>query len=205
MDNPEKLATQTKKNKQKHKTICVGHNYTQADTNNLNHDTWLTVTEYLCYTSPRMCPVLLSSSGEETDYHSGIPELTQVSSYNDIKAVDLYIIYETKRRIKKSVQLYFIFKNDQHRQTYRVATRENIVSSKKLCEAHITILECLIDNVFVMLDERVFQQTVDTLKGTNCAPLNIDFFIYLHEVEVDAGTSQRKRKQLVRAFNVTVI
>jgi hypothetical protein len=73
--------------------------------NNLSHDTWLTVTEYLCYTSPRICPVLLSSSGEETDYHSGIPELTQVSSCNGMNAVDLYIIYETKRGIKESVQL----------------------------------------------------------------------------------------------------
>ena len=69
MDNPEKLATQTKKNKQKHNTICVGHNYAQANTNNLNHDTQLTATEYLCYTSPHLhiytCPVLLSPSGDE--------------------------------------------------------------------------------------------------------------------------------------------
>ena len=65
MDNPEKLATQTKKNKQKHNTICVGHNHAQANTNNLNPDTQLTVTEYLCYTSPRTCPVLLSPSGDE--------------------------------------------------------------------------------------------------------------------------------------------
>jgi hypothetical protein len=69
---------------------------------------WLTVAEYLCYTSPRIYPVLLSSSGEETNYHSGIPEFTQVSSCNDIKAVDLYIIYKTKIWIKESVQLYFI-------------------------------------------------------------------------------------------------
>ena len=108
MDKPEKLATQTKKNKQKHNPICVEHNYAQANTNNLNHNTWLTVTEYLCYTYPRICPVLLSSGGEETDYHSGIPELIQVPSCNGIKAVDLDIIYETKRRIKESVQLYFI-------------------------------------------------------------------------------------------------
>ena len=54
----------------------------------------------------------------------------------------------------------------------------------------ITIFECLIDNVFVMLDERVLQQTVDTSKGTNCVPLHIDFFIYLHEDDIDAGTSQ---------------
>ena len=66
--------------------------------------------------------------------------------------------------------------------------------AKKLCEAHIKIFECLIDNVFVLLDERVFQYTVDTPKGTNCAPLYTDFFIYLHEVDIDARTSQTKRK-----------
>jgi uncharacterized protein YcsI (UPF0317 family) len=38
MDNPEKLATYTKKNKQKHNTIYVGQNYAQANTINLNHD-----------------------------------------------------------------------------------------------------------------------------------------------------------------------
>jgi hypothetical protein len=64
-----------------------------------NHDTWLTATEYLCYTSPRICPVLLSSSGEEADYRSRTPYLIQVSSCNGITAVDLYIIYETKRSI----------------------------------------------------------------------------------------------------------
>ena len=177
MDNSEKLATQTKKDKQKHNTICVGHNYTQANTNNLNHDTWLTVTEYLCYTSPRICHVILSSSGEETDYRSGIPESPGL----------------------------LVEKNDQHRQIYLVATRENIVSGKMLCEAHIKIFECLIDNVFAMLDEHVFQQTVDTPQGTNFAPLNTDFFIYLHEGDVDAGTSQKKRKQLVRSFNFTIL
>ena len=69
----------------------------------------------------------------------------------------------------------------------------------------IKVFECLIDNVFAMLDERVLQQTVDTPKGTNCAPLHIDFFVYLHEVDIDAGTSQEKRKQLVRSFNFTVL
>jgi hypothetical protein len=40
---------------------------------------------------------------------------------------------------------------------YLVGTKENIVSSKELCEAHIKIFECLIDNVFGKLDERVLQ------------------------------------------------
>jgi hypothetical protein len=34
MDNPEKLATRRRKTK--HNTICVGHNYTQTNTKNVN-------------------------------------------------------------------------------------------------------------------------------------------------------------------------
>jgi hypothetical protein len=37
MDNPEKPATRRRKqNKKKHSTICVGHLYMQANTNNVN-------------------------------------------------------------------------------------------------------------------------------------------------------------------------
>ena len=44
MDNPEKMATQgtqDKDKKKKHNTICVGHHYTQTNTNNINK-TWAT-------------------------------------------------------------------------------------------------------------------------------------------------------------------
>ena len=40
MDNPEKLATygtqDRRQAKQKHNTICVGHQYTQTNTNNVD-------------------------------------------------------------------------------------------------------------------------------------------------------------------------
>jgi hypothetical protein len=39
MDNPKKLATQGTEYKEKHNTICVGHHYAQANTNNVNK-TW---------------------------------------------------------------------------------------------------------------------------------------------------------------------
>ena len=35
-DNPEKMATQGTQDEEKHNTICVGHHYTQANTNNVN-------------------------------------------------------------------------------------------------------------------------------------------------------------------------
>jgi hypothetical protein len=55
--------------------------------------TWLTVTEY--HICPRICAVLLSSSGEETDYHSRVSELTQDSSCNSIKTVGFSRLLET--------------------------------------------------------------------------------------------------------------
>jgi hypothetical protein len=45
--------------------------------------------------------------------------------------------------------LYLKKMNDQHKWKYLVATREKIVSSKKVCVAHIKIFERLIDNIFV--------------------------------------------------------
>jgi hypothetical protein len=36
MDNPEKLAIQSTQDEEKHNTICVGHHYTQINTNNIN-------------------------------------------------------------------------------------------------------------------------------------------------------------------------
>ena len=39
MDNPEKVATYGTQEEEKHNTICVGHHYTQTNTNNINK-TW---------------------------------------------------------------------------------------------------------------------------------------------------------------------
>ena len=39
MDTPEKLATWDTQDEEKHNTICVGHHYAQANTNNVNK-TW---------------------------------------------------------------------------------------------------------------------------------------------------------------------
>ena len=35
-DNPEKMATQGTQDKEKYNTICIGHHYMQANTNNVN-------------------------------------------------------------------------------------------------------------------------------------------------------------------------
>ena len=45
----------------------------------------------------------------------------------------------------------------------------------------IKMLKYLIDNIFVELGGRIFQQTVGIPMGTNCAPLFANLFLYSYE------------------------
>ena len=49
------------------------------------------------------------------------------------------------------------------------------------------MLEFLIDNIFVMFDGRVFQQTIGIPMGTNCALLLADLFIYSYKADFIQG------------------
>jgi hypothetical protein len=67
----------------------------------------------------------------------------------------------------------------------------------------IKMLEFLIDNIFVMLDGRVFQQTVSIPMGINCASLLFDLFLYSHEADFIQGLLKKSVKNLARSFNFT--
>jgi hypothetical protein len=41
----------------------------------------------------------------------------------------------------------------------------------------------LVDNIYVVFGDHVFQQSVGILMGTNCAPLLADLFLYSYEAE----------------------
>ena len=47
----------------------------------------------------------------------------------------------------------------------------------------ISMLEFLIDNIFVSFGGTLFQQVVGIPMGTNCAPLLADLFLYSYEWE----------------------
>jgi hypothetical protein len=94
---------------------------------------------------------------------------------------------------------YLVLRKDR---SYFVKHRSD--STKKLSETDIfNMLEFLIDNIFVMLGGRVFQQTVDISMGTNCAPLLADLFLYSYEADFIQGLFKKKKKKLARCFNVT--
>ena len=65
------------------------------------------------------------------------------------------------------------------------------------------MLGFLIDSIFVMFGGRVFQQTVGIPKGTSCAPLFIDLFLYSYETDFIQGLLKKNKKKLVRSFNFT--
>ena len=59
----------------------------------------------------------------------------------------------------------------------------------------------LIDNIFCLFGERVFQRTFGIRLGTICAPLLADLFLYSYEV--DFILLQKNENKLARSFNFT--
>ena len=68
----------------------------------------------------------------------------------------------------------------------------------------INMLVFLIDNIFVMSGERVFQHTAGIPMGKNCAPLLADLFLYSYEADFIQGFLKKKKEHtLARSFNFT--
>ena len=78
-------------------------------------------------------------------------------------------------------------------------------STKKFSETDIiNMLECLIDNIFVILGGRDFQQTVGIPMGTNYAALLADLFLYSYQADFIQGHVKKSEKKLARSFNFTL-
>ena len=65
------------------------------------------------------------------------------------------------------------------------------------------MLEYLIDNIFVELGGRIFQQTIDIPMGTNCAPLLSDLFSLSYKVEFVQSLLKADKKHIAQQFNLT--
>ena len=104
-----------------------------------------------------------------------------LSSCNGIKTFDFSTLYTSiphsklKDKLRELFQLCFIKKNGQRRYKYLVLGRDrsdfvknHSDSTKKSSETDIiNILEFLIENIFIIFGERVFQQTFVIPMGTN--------------------------------------
>ena len=63
------------------------------------------------------------------------------------------------------------------------------------------MLEFLIDNIFVVFDGKIFQQTIGMLMGTNCALILPDPFLYSYEAEFIQRLLKSSKKKLAQCFN----
>ena len=82
----------------------------------------------------------------------------------------------------------------------------NKIQKGKTCyseEQVISMLEFLIDNIFVSFGGTLFQQVVGIPMGTNCAPLLADLFLYSYESEFLQKLVKDKKIHEARAFNFT--
>jgi hypothetical protein len=59
-----------------------------------------------------------------------------------------------------------------------------LISPYKYSEVDIKgILGFLVDNIYILFGDQVFQQSVGIVMGTNCPPLLADLFLYSYEAE----------------------
>ena len=104
-----------------------------------------------------------------------------------------------------------MFKNGNRKYNYLVLGLEGAYFVKDHSDSKhkysdndfIKMLECLVDNIFVVFAGKVFQQIVGIPIGTNCAPLLTDIFLYLYEAEFIQSLFSTRRKQLASRFNFT--
>ena len=82
--------------------------------------------------------------------------------------------------------------------------KEHSDSKNKYTEEDIIkMLEFLVDNIFVVLAGKVFQQIIGSPMGTNCVTLLADIFLYSCEVEFIQPLLSTGKKQLASLFNFT--
>ena len=82
--------------------------------------------------------------------------------------------------------------------------KEHSDSKNKYTEGDIiTMLEFLVDNIFVVFGGKVFQQIVGIPMDTNCAPLLADIFLYSYEADFIQSLLSTGKKKLASQFNFT--
>ena len=107
------------------------------------------------------------------------------------------------------VQRYFSKKNEEQRYQYLVIGRDKSYFVKSHSRSNneykqddiIQRLDFLIDNIFVLLDWRVFQQTIGIPMGANCAPLITDLFLRVYEVDFLQWLLKNRNRKLAQTFN----
>ena len=139
-----------------------------------------------------------------------------LSNITAIKTFDFSTLYTTiphdklKSRLKDIIHQAFFKKNGSRRYKYIVSGYRSTYFFTDKTDAKtfytedniISMLEYLIDNIFVEFGGHVFQQSIGIPMGTNCAPLLADLFLYSYEAEFLQKLGKKKHRG-AKSFNFT--
>ena len=154
---------------------------------------------------------ILKNSKELLD-HLKSPNFNLITNF---KSFDFSTLYRTvphqklKSRLATIMRNSFIHTNGNRRYKYLVLgcegpyfVREHSDSKSKSTDI-VSMLEFLVDNIFVVFAGKVSQQIIGISKGTNCAPLLADIFLYSYEAVFIQSLLLTGRKRLASQFNFT--
>ena len=134
------------------------------------------------------------------------------SHVSSIKTFDFSTLYtiiphdKLKTRLKEAIHKAFSDSSKCVVLGYNSTYLSNKIQKGKTCyseEQVISMLEFLIDSIFVSFGGTLFQQVVGIPMGTNCAPLLADLFLYSYESEFLQKLVKDKKIHEARAFNFT--
>jgi hypothetical protein len=120
--------------------------------------------------------------------------------------VGFHTIDKLKTRLKETIHKAFSHRNYGSKFVvlgYNSTYFSNKIQKGKTCyseEQVISMLEFLIDNIFVSFGWTLFQQVVGISMGTNCAPFLADLFSYSYESEFLQKLVKDKKIHEARAF-----
>ena len=116
-----------------------------------------------------------------------------------------------KSRLFQTIENSFLNKNGTEKYKFLVIGKQDIYfvrhhsdSPYKDSEENIKgMLGFLVDNIYVVVGDQVFQQSVGIPLGMNCAPLLTELFLYSYEAEFVQKPSQDDYKKLAVSFHHT--
>ena len=139
------------------------------------------------------------------------------TNITSLKTFDFSTLYTTlphsklKNRLSKIIHSAFISKNGTRKYNFMVVKNDiayfvkDHTDSKNIYteEDIISMLNFLIDNIFVEFGGTIFQQIIGIPMGTNCAPLLADLFLYSYESEFIQQLLKSGAKKQCHSFNLT--
>ena len=128
-----------------------------------------------------------------TTLYTTIPHRQLKSKLHDL-IHNAFVTKTGKRRYKYIAVNYhtsYFTNNDNN--------KGQLYTESKIC----SMLEFLIDNIYVRFGDKIFRQTVGIPMGTNCAPLLADLYLYSYESSFIQQLTNSNQTKLARKFNLT--